>query len=115
MGQQVPTPMSAKMELLWKNSSSGSFASQTVPLDLAGYDFVQVRFKSGMGCSPFLPIDGTTTATVSSAAKGDSVLLRSRSVQASETGVWFSQEYSLHTGSAENTMVVPDTIYGIKL
>lgn len=106
---------SSKMKLLWTNSSSGSFSSQTVLLDLTEYDFVQVRFKNGMGCSPFLPIDGTTTATVSSAAKGSEVILRSRQVRASETGVWFSQEYSLHTNSAENTMVVPYTIYGIKL
>lgn len=104
-----------KMDLLWTNPNGGAnFPSQTIPLDLSGYDFVQVRFLNGAGCSPFLPIDGSTTATVSDVARGDSVFLRSRRVKASTTGVWVSGEFSLHTKSEENAMVIPYAIYGIK-
>lgn len=103
--------------LVWTNSSPGNnFGPQTVPLDLSGYDYVDVEFISS-GDGP-----GTGHATPVRCGVGDTALsiqnsmiptnMRWRWLKTLNTGVQFSDGYLNQT--INNGYCKPYRIYGIK-
>lgn len=106
------------MELIWENQSpTSSFASQTTAMDLSDYDALLIVYRnsttSSVYTSMILPI-GYSMRLLGSA----SYLMVYRDTTITEDGVKYGSGQSVRTyGSAptaDNTMMIPRTIYGIK-
>ena len=115
-----------RCDLLWTNTSWGSFSARTISLDLSKYDYVRVEFYSQADTDPTTaPLEinvGSTNSVVlfhalTTAQVNQNVGTRIVSVTA--TGVTFG-DYSYKnwasgtTRTTSNTTCVPYKIYGIK-
>ena len=110
-----------KKDLLWTNPSpSNNFGTQTVSLDLSGYDLIYVIFRRSTGTSSF---NSYNFANVNGAECGVMTFTGGkfciRSFAATDNGVNFSTAtiYSTYGsgGDTDNTLVIPYQIYGIKM
>ena len=114
-------------KLLWSNNSSGSFAAQTISLDLAGYDCVEVWFYTSSDSDPLL----TNVITLEVGQKNRAAIIHSlgaagtnentgsRQVVINSNGVVFSDytyknRRSGGTLTTANEFAIPYKIYGIK-
>lgn len=122
------TKATVKSDLLWTNTTGGTFAARTIPLSLSGYDYVQVFFNDNTQSDTIVP----APLLVPLGKKRDAVVFHSlasaqananvgtRSVTATESGVAFG-DYAYKTypsGSTRtvaNQFCVPYKIYGVKL
>lgn len=101
--------------LLWENPSpSSAFSAQTIPLDLSGYDAVEVVFASSSSASAAAqyakyPIPGEGFVLQNSAVTDR----RTRGAKVTATGVAFGAGYS--DSAQYNNISIPLKIYGIKL
>lgn len=115
-------------KLLWTNSSSASFAAQTIPLDLSDYDCVEVWFKeddtlnSQLGSPIRISVGKENSIVVihSLAYAGVNENIGSRHISVSTTGVSFGnyQYKNRRSGGSlttDNSFCIPLRIYGIKL
>lgn len=99
-------------KLLWSNPSpTTSFTTQTISLDLAGYDDVEIYAKRVMSA------DGSVEAKASIGGKGDICAVYGsnclyRGATVSTTGITFTHCYI--DGVANNDYLIPIHIYGIK-
>ena len=111
------------MTLLWTNASpSSSFAAQTVPLALSGYDYVYVRYNRDYN-SPitvidgFIEVDGAGFAPMA-LASADGTIGR-RLTYARSAGVEFQGGMIWNTYRGTSTMndiyAIPACIYGVKI
>ena len=112
-----------KMDLLWTNPSSASFAEQTVSINLSNYDLVVIVFAltTNMGANltvtqAITPIDGLNHSISSKgirADSGDYYYTRSRSFTPSSTGIAFTK--GMVDNSYNNEAAIPYQVYGIKM
>lgn len=110
-----PVGAGGGMKLLWKNKSlSQSFASQTVPVDLAPYSavvcvFVKATTIQDVFVTAFAPLNVRVDALFRMGATA----LADRTFTPTASGVLFSQCTGV-TSEQKNEWVIPSAIYGIK-
>lgn len=120
------TKSAGRCDLLWTNTSSGSFSARTISLDLSKYDAVKIEFYSQANADPTTaPLEiivGSTNSVVlfhSLTAAQTNQNVGTRTVSVTATGVTFG-DYSYKnwasgtTRTTYNTACVPYKIYGIK-
>lgn len=105
-----------EMELLWENASpTSNFAAQTVSLDLSGCDAVLVEYRlmtsTVFVVSAFVKIGTSVFANATSATSGTHF---QRVTEAKTNGVVFDGAYNASNSAANNSVMIPQTIYGIK-
>ena len=104
------------MSLLWTNPSpTSSFAAQTVPIDLSGYDAIGIipLFSTSVQYPAFMQIYINTPSTVVlNTYASDSNRQGGRTVTISSNGLQFSA--GNYNGSATNSNIIPYKVYGIK-
>lgn len=124
--QQLITAVTERigMKLLWSNASPTSgFAAQTISLDLSGYDFVAIQHRWGTTVEDYhFSIVGKSKKTHLKQLENASyanVILTSRGVTVTNTGVTFEAGYSKtiyssSSGGSQATSLIPVAIYGLK-
>ena len=113
----LPTPeeIGAAKTVLWENESSTStFADQTISLNLSGYKGIFVIYlaktgSSGYASSGFIPVDGVTYCA--SSFPSDSGAQFKRSCQADLGSVRFGA--GTQNGTQDNALMIPIKIYGV--
>lgn len=104
------------VDVLWENPSpDSSFASQTLTVDLAGYDIIYIEYKA-INSSTFLSgvIDGDSHTILLLAIQNTSNNRNGTRVATyGPTSVQFGN--CTFNGAQTNTYCVPLAIYGIKL
>lgn len=103
------------MELLWENASpTSSFADQMLSFDLNNGDFVVVKYKATatgtiQGFSSYIALDGAPNVITYPTTSG---VIQRRNINATKNGITFEMGYTGNT--ADNNMMIPLEIYGIK-
>lgn len=105
------------MDLLWTNANpTGSFAAQTVSLDLSSYRFVYIEtiYNAADANNRYinynLCIKNTKVTLIGDQGEGGAIGRRSANI--SDTGITFTTGYI--NGSSNADACVPKNIYGIK-
>lgn len=117
-----------KLVQLWTNSSpTSAFASQSIGIDLSGYDLFYVKFKEqsdSTGSSEFFFVYSKTSGDNNTTARwvsrtGSNIFFNTRSFQIKNTGFtfWEGQRNTQGSSSAttNNKYMVPWEIYGLTL
>lgn len=117
----------SKWVLLWTNASpTSSFASQTVQLDLSGYDFYAIEFlRDTNSDSAYVPMCIIKTGVLNDTTYKNAVLTTNGSVMVirdfcqTSTGILFmhcnkSNSYNGWNLVQDNALAIPMRIWGIK-
>ena len=128
----VVTDKGIHIDLLWENASPTSeFAAQTINLDLSGYDMVEIYsygrtgqsgYSYGYNSDRFLIGEyGNIQNSAFIGSSIDYILVESRPLNVTKTGITFEKGSTLYTNSSthvngvtSNGSAVPYQIYGIK-
>ena len=128
----VATDKGQYVDLLWENPNPTSeFAAQTINLDLSGYDMVEIYsygrtgqsgYSYGYNSDRFLIGEfGNIQNSAFIGASIDYILVESRPLNVTKTGITFEKGSTLYTNSSthvagvtSNSSAVPYKIYGIK-
>lgn len=110
-----------KMDLLWTNPSpTSTFASQTVSLDLSGYDYIYIVYDGVVGSSKLYNSAFIPTSLPSYTFVHCADFIYHRALTISSSGIVFAggkytRTYGSSTFTDIATACVPIYIYGVKL
>lgn len=117
-----------RKKLLWENASpSSQFKAQTLDMDLADYDSVEIEYTNFASEEQLIPADKKDVVKNRLVplvswnnldSSGNNIVVRSRVVTATDGGVEFKTAYGKGTTETSveqsNTYIIPIKIYGIK-
>ena len=116
------------MRQLWENADpTSNFAGQTVTLDLAEYDIVEILYVAAAAAQNYYPpacapVGGVASmdAWTSIGTSGQAILHRHRTADVSTTGVTFGSCEQKRTNSTsasttDNSGCIPVQIFGVRL
>lgn len=123
MALKVLNDSKTSIKPLWENASpSSQFAPQTISLDLSGYNLIVIEYKRGYNLERTLfcihNAIGNGVATDPQTNTDSQLLLTSRLLTASTTGITFNAANRQYAGETKRTdnngYLIPVRIYGIK-